>query len=128
MWTKLQNTARKRNPRKIAVIDPERCFGAFACSICQAACPVEECIVEEPDIYGRMGCAVRIDKCIGCGLCVTVGNETAPGKRDFGCPPDYDAIDMSAFDDVVQAVTHEAIDAGEITAEAPESEQTEATT
>ena len=121
MWTKLQNTPRKRDPRKIAVIDPERCFGAFAC-------PVEECIVEEPDIYGRMVCAVRIDKCIGCGLCVTVGNETAPGKRDFGCPPDYDAIDMSAFDDVVQAVTHEAIDAGEASAEAPEAEQTEAAT
>ena len=114
MWTKLQNTPRKRNPRKIAVIDPERCFGAFACSICQAACPVEDCIVEEPDAYGRMVCAVRIDKCIGCGLCVTGGNETAPGKRDFGCPPDYDAIDMSAFDDVGQAVAREAIESGEV--------------
>ena len=128
MWTKLQNTPRKRDPRKIAVIDPELCFGAFACSICQAACPVEECIVEEPDSYGRIVCAVLIDKCIGCGLCVTVGNETAPGKRDFGCPADYDAIDMSVFDDVVQAVTHEAIDAGEVSAEAPEPEPTEAAT
>ena len=107
MWTKLQNTPRKRDPRKIAVIDPERCFGAFACSICQAACPVEDRSVEEPDIYGRMVCAVRIDKCIGCGLCVTVGNETAPGKRDFGCPPDYDAINMMAFDEVSDAVAKE---------------------
>ena len=49
-------------------------------------------------------CAVRIDKCIGCGLCVTVGNPTAPGKRDFGCPADYDAIDMVAYTDVVDAV------------------------
>ena len=57
---------------------------------------------------------VDIDKCIGCGLCVTVGNETAPGNRDFGCPPDYDAIDMSAFDDVVQAVSREAIESGEV--------------
>jgi hypothetical protein len=35
---------------------------------------------------------------------------------------------MSVFDDVVQAVTHEAIDAGEVSAEAPEAEQTEAAT
>ena len=101
MWTKMMNRPRKKPPKKIAVIDPERCFGAFACSICQAACPVEDCIIEEPDVYGRMVCAVRVDKCIGCGLCVTVGNPTAPQPRDFGCPPDYDAIDMEAFADVV---------------------------
>lgn len=95
------NRPRKKPPKKIAVIDPERCFGAFACSICQAACPVEDCIVEEPDAYGRMVCAVRIDKCIGCGLCVTVGNPTAPQPRDFGCPPDYDAIDMEPYEAVV---------------------------
>ena len=87
MWTKLMNRPRKRAPKKIAVIDPERCFGAFACSICQAACPVEDCIIEEPDAYGRMVCAVRVDKCIGCGLCVTVGNPTAPQPRDFGWSP-----------------------------------------
>ena len=39
---------RKKAPKTIAVIDPDRCFGAFACSICQAACPVAGCIVEEP--------------------------------------------------------------------------------
>ena len=49
------NNPRKRDPKKIAVIDPERCFGAFSCSICQAACPVEDCIIEEPDEYGRWG-------------------------------------------------------------------------
>lgn len=103
MWTKLQNNPRKRAPRKVAVIDPERCFG-IACSICQAACPVEDCIVEEKDANDRWVCAVLINKCIGCGLCVTVGNPTAPGKRDFGCPGDYDAIDMEAYTDVVTAV------------------------
>ena len=65
---------RKKAPKTIAVIDPDRCFGAFACSICQAACPVAGCIVEEPDRDGRMVCAVRADLCIGCGLCVTLGN------------------------------------------------------
>jgi ferredoxin len=46
-------------------------------------------------------CAVRVDKCIGCGLCVTLGNTTAPQPRDFGCPADYDAIDMHDWDEVV---------------------------
>ena len=53
MWTKLQNNPRKKAPRKVAVIDPYSCFGAFACSICQAACPVEDCIVEEKDENDR---------------------------------------------------------------------------
>ena len=102
MWTKMMGGPRKKAPKTIAVIDPDRCFGAFACSICQAACPVAGCIVEEPDRDGRMVCAVRADLCIGCGLCVTLGNPTAPQQREFGCPPDYDAINMIAFDDVVK--------------------------
>ena len=93
---------RKKAPKTIAVIDPDRCFGAFACSICQAACPVAGCIVEEPDRDGRMVCAVRADLCIGCGLCVTLGNPTAPQQREFGCPPDYDAINMMPFEEVVK--------------------------
>ena len=107
MWTKLMNRPRKRAPKNVAVIDPDRCFGAFACSICQAACPVEDCIVEEQDANGRWVCAVLVDKCIGCGLCVTLGNPTAPQPRDFGCPPDYDAINMMTFDDVVGALENE---------------------
>ncbi len=95
---------RKKAPKTIAVIDPDRCFGAFACSICQAACPVANCIVEEPDRDGRMVCAVRADLCIGCGLCVTLGNPTAPQQREFGCPPDYDAINMMPFEEVVKIV------------------------
>ena len=118
MWTKLQNTPRKKDPRKIAVIDPDACFGAFACSICQAACPVEDCIIEEKDADGRWVCAVLIDKCIGCGLCVTVGNPTAPGKRDFGCPGDYDAIDMVVYADVVDEVEAQ-LGAEELSAETP---------
>ena len=99
---------RKRAPKRIAVIDPERCFGAFACSICQAACPVEDCIVEEKDADDRWVCAVRVDKCIGCGLCVTLGNTPAPQPRDFGCPADYDAINMATFDEVVEALEHDS--------------------
>lgn len=107
---------RKKAPKTIAVIDPDRCFGAYACSICQAACPVEDCITEVPDTYGRMVCAVRADLCIGCGLCVTLGNPTAPQPRDFGCPADYDAINMVPFEEVVRALETEG--AGEAEAEA----------
>jgi Fe-S-cluster-containing dehydrogenase component len=51
-----------------------------------------------------MVCAVRADLCIGCGLCVTLGNVTAPQQREFGCPADYDAINMLPFDAVVKAI------------------------
>ena len=49
-----------------------------------------------------MVCAVRADLCIGCGLCVTLGNPTAPQQREFGCPPDYDAINMMPWEEVVK--------------------------
>ncbi|HJO18230.1 MAG: hypothetical protein QF507_09310 [Vicinamibacterales bacterium] len=104
MWTKMMSGPRKRAPKNVAVIDPDRCFGALACSICQAACPIENCIIEEPDRDGRLVCAVRVDACIGCGLCVALGNETAPQARDFGCPADFDAIDMMTYDDVVKSL------------------------
>jgi len=117
MWTKQMGNVRKKAPRTIAVVDPDACFGAFACSICQVACPVAGCIVEVPDQDGRMVCAVRADLCIGCGLCVSLGNTTAPQKREFGCPADYDAIDMVPFADMVQAL--EAAEAGLLPAETP---------
>src|SRR5436190_2204529 len=94
MWTKMMSGPRKKAPKTIAVIDPDRCFGAFACSICQAACPVADCIVEEPARDGRMGGAGRAALCIGCRLCVTLRNPTAPQQRQFGCPPDDDAFNM----------------------------------
>ena len=104
----MMSNPRKRDPKKIAVIDPELCFGAFACGICQVACPVEDCIIEEKDVNDRWVCAVRVDKCIGCGLCVTLGNPTAPQPRDFGCPADYDAINMAEFNEVLEAVKDES--------------------
>jgi hypothetical protein len=35
---------------------------------------------------------------------VTLGNPTAPQVREFGCPPDYDAINMMPYELVVQAI------------------------
>jgi len=49
-------------------------------------------------------CAVRVDLCIGCGLCVTLGNPTAPQQREFGCPADYDAINMYPYEEVVRTM------------------------
>jgi hypothetical protein len=45
---------------------------------------------------------VRADLCIGCGLCVTLGNPTAPQQREFGCPADYDAINMMPWEEVLK--------------------------
>jgi len=64
-----------------------------------------------------MVCAVRADLCIGCGLCVTLGNPTAPQQREFGCPPDYDAINMVPFEDMVSAL--KSAEAGELPKETP---------
>jgi hypothetical protein len=92
MWTKMMLGPRKKAPKTIAVI---------------AACPVADCITEVPDRDGRMVCAVRADLCIGCGLCVTLGNPTAPQPREFGCPPDYDAINMMPFEEVAPLVAED---------------------
>ena len=64
-----------------------------------------------------MVCAVRADLCIGCGLCVTLGNPTAPQQREFGCPPDYDAINMHPFEEMVAAL--KAAEGGELPLETP---------
>ena len=53
---------------------------------------------------------------------MTVGNLTAPGKRDFGCPADYDAIDMVAYAEVVEVVE------AELGAEEPAAQAEQATT
>ena len=66
----------------------------------------------EPDRDGRLVCAVRADLCIGCGLCVTLGNPTAPQQREFGCPADYDAINMMPWEEVLKTLTSEKVEVG----------------
>jgi len=34
---------------------------------------------------------------------VTLGNPTAPQQREFGCPPDYDAINMVPFEELLKS-------------------------
>ena len=79
-------------------------------------------IVEEKDENGRWVCAVLLDKCIGCGLCVTLGNTTAPQPRDFGCPADYDAINMHDWDEIVEIL--EAPAEGQSVEQAAETSET----
>jgi hypothetical protein len=45
---------------------------------------------------------------------VTLGNPTAPQQREFGCPPDYDAINMMAFEEVVKLLTQPAADVAHV--------------
>ena len=115
MWTKLMGGPRKKAPKTIAVIDPDLCFGAFACSICQAACPVSSCIVEEPDRDGRMVCAVRADLCIGCGLCVTLEIRRHPNSG-IRVPGRCDAINIVPFEDVVKVLREDELPARSATA------------
>jgi hypothetical protein len=47
---------------------------------------------------------------------VTLGNPTAPQQREFGCPADYDAINMMPFEDVVKMLTAGETQKSEVTA------------
>ena len=45
---------------------------------------------------------------------MSLGNPTAPQPRDFGCPTDYDAIDMIPYDEVVQLLEDDAAQSPEM--------------
>ena len=53
-----------------------------------------------------MPCAPTSASAAAC--CVTLGNPTAPQQREFGCPADYDAINMMPFEEVVKLLTARA--------------------
>ena len=80
------SSARKREPKLLAVIDPGRCFGR-GCEYCIAVCPVPDCITltTDPQAPELAVCTVNFDTCIGCMAC------------EKWCPDDYDAIRMLPF-------------------------------
>jgi len=39
---------------------------------------------------------------------VTLGNPTAPQQREFGCPADYDAINMMPWEEVLKVLQADA--------------------
>jgi hypothetical protein len=45
---------------------------------------------------------------------VTLGNPTAPQQREFGCPADYDAINMMPFEEVVRALQTQTTEKEEV--------------
>jgi ferredoxin len=79
-------SARKRDPKLLAVIDPNKCFGR-GCEYCVAVCPVPDCITLHPDPKADTlhVLSVNYDTCIGCMAC------------EKWCPDDYDAIRMLPF-------------------------------
>ena len=79
-------SVRKREPKLLAVIDPNKCFGR-GCEFCIAVCPVPDCITLAPDPNAPdlQVCSVNLDTCIGCMAC------------EKWCPDDYDAIRMLPF-------------------------------
>ena len=83
-------TARKRDPKLLAVIDPGKCFGR-GCEFCIAVCPVPDCITLATDPAAPMlqVASVNLDTCIGCMAC------------EKWCPDDYDAIRMLPFSTVI---------------------------
>jgi formate hydrogenlyase subunit 6/NADH:ubiquinone oxidoreductase subunit I len=85
-------SARKREPKLLAIIDPGKCFGR-GCEFCSAVCPVPDCITyaTDPQAPDLNVLSVNLDTCIGCMAC------------EKWCPDDYDAIRMVPFTAVMAA-------------------------
>ena len=86
------DSARKREPKMLAVVNPHNCFGR-GCEFCVAVCPVPECmtLVTDPQAPDLSVVTVNFDTCIGCMAC------------EKWCPDDYDAIRMVPFAKVAGA-------------------------
>ena len=84
------SSVRKRDPKQLAVIDPNKCFGR-GCESCIAVGPVPACITltTDPQAPELSVCTVNYDTCIGCMAC------------EKWCPDDYDAIRMLPFTEVI---------------------------
>ena len=99
-------SARKRDPKMLAIIDPGKCFGR-GCEFCIAVCPVPDCITltRDPAAPTLDVATVNYDTCIGCMAC------------EKWCPDDYDAIRMVTFGTV--SANREAYETTSFGAELP---------
>jgi electron transport complex protein RnfB len=93
---------RNRLPKRLALIDPDRCTG---CGACVEVCPVQ-CIGKNepyPDAPGLQAwCEVDWDRCLGCRLCIRVPGKKSDPYTLVVCP--WGAIEMVPVDRLVEAV------------------------
>jgi ferredoxin len=94
---------RKKKPKVLAYIT-ESCTGCAGSPVCQAYCPVDECMVLTQNPGAPTFGVIEVDpfKCIGCRKCVTKGPQ---GTLLDGCP--WDAIVMVDLEDY--EATHGAL-------------------
>lgn len=94
--------ARRRLPKKLAVINADNCTG---CEACIEVCPVD-CILLITRGDGVKGveswCEIDLDRCIGCELCVRVPRRRSEPYELTVCP--WDAIEMVPTEHVVETV------------------------
>jgi ferredoxin len=85
-----QAKRRKKKPKVLAYIT-ESCTGCAGSPVCQAYCPVDECMILVQNPGAPSFGVIEVDplKCIGCHKCTTKGPE---GTFLEGCP--WDAIEM----------------------------------
>lgn len=81
---------RKKKPKALAYVT-EDCTGCAGSPVCQAYCPVEECMVLVQNPGAEAFGVIEVDplKCIGCWKCTSRGPK---GTYLDGCP--WDAIVM----------------------------------
>jgi len=83
---------RRKQPRRLAVIDRINCTG---CEACCEVCPVD-CIDLRTEGLGVMGqgrwCEIDLARCIGCELCIRLPRPRDDPFQLTICP--WDAIEM----------------------------------
>jgi electron transport complex protein RnfB len=98
----LAGARRRKPPKELAVIDPDRCTG---CGACVEVCPAQ-CIGRNepyPDTPGLLSwCEVDWDRCIGCRLCVRVPGKESDPYTLVVCP--WSAIEMVPMERLREAV------------------------
>ena len=87
---KTKGGRRKKKPKVLAYIT-ESCTGCAGSPVCQAYCPVEECMILVQNPGAPTFGVIEVDplKCIGCRKCTAKG---PAGTFLDGCP--WDAIVM----------------------------------